>query len=469
MHRHGTEKKQQYTFHPHEIAFCGYSNSGKTTLITRLIRDLSKEYKVGYFKHDVHSFSMDHEGKDTYRARESGAHAVFISDITHFAQIHSGSIEDAGAQYMFLNNDLLFVEGYKELPLPKIVVLDREEGILDIVERGELTRVIAFVGSTDRPARLPPEYPFFHRDDVSGIKQHILTYLKERIRHTPLYGLVLAGGKSSRMKRDKSSLVYHGRPQAEHCFDLLSLSCERVFLSNREEQSRNSGHRDLPQIHDAFLDVGPLGGILSAMVLHPGAAWLVVACDLPFISAETIETLIRRRHPFKVATAYQSAHDGLPEPLCAIYEPKGCARLLQFLGDGCTCPRKILIHSEIQLLQQSNRGSLDNVNDSEEYEGAVAFISKGGGGVSRVMTGKAFKQINVRYCALFREERGLNEETLETGASTARELYGHLKEKYHFSLPWESLRVAINDEFAGWEEPLNAGDELVFIPPVSGG
>jgi molybdopterin-guanine dinucleotide biosynthesis protein A len=205
------------------------------------------------------------------------------------------------------------------------------------------------------------------------------------------------------------------------------------------------------------------------MALHPGAAWLVVACDLPFISGETIEALIQQRNPFKVATAYQSAHDGLPEPLCAIYEPKGYARLLQFLGRGCTCPRKILIHSEIQMLQQSNRGSLDNVNNPQEYKKAVALISKGGGGVSKVMAEEAVKRINVRYYALFREERGLNEETLETGASTARELYGHLKEKYHFSLPWESLRVAINDEFAGWEEPLNGGDELVFIPPVSGG
>jgi molybdopterin-guanine dinucleotide biosynthesis protein MobB len=113
MHRHGTEKKQHYAFHPHEIAFCGYSHSGKTTLITRLIQKLSKEYKVGYLKHDVHSFLMDHEGKDTYRARESGAHAVFITDPIHFAQIQSGSIEDAGAQCMFLNSDFLFVEGYK--------------------------------------------------------------------------------------------------------------------------------------------------------------------------------------------------------------------------------------------------------------------------------------------------------------------------------------------------------------------
>ncbi len=376
MHRHATEKKK-HIFHPHEIAFCGYSNSGKTTLITKIVRDLSRDYNVGYLKHDVHSFAMDHEGKDTDRLRESGAHAVWISDPAHFAHIQSGGLEDVASKGLFLNSDFLFVEGYKESPLPKIVVVDPNEEILDAFERGELTQVIAFVGSAKRPARLPSGYPFFHRDDAEGIKQHIVSHLKERLRHTPLYGLVLAGGKSVRMKRDKSVLAYHGRPQSEHCFDMLSRYCAKVFLSNREEQSRNSGHRDLPQIHDTFLDIGPLGGILSAMASCPGAAWLVVACDLPFISAGTIEALIRQRDPFKMATAYQSTHDGLPEPLCAVYEPKGYVRLLQFLGDGCTCPRKILIHSDVRLLQQSDRGSLDNVNDPQEYEKAVALINDG--------------------------------------------------------------------------------------------
>lgn len=376
MHHHATEKKQ-YIFHPYEIAFCGYSDSGKTTLIARIVQSLSREYNVGYLKHDVHSFAMDHEGKDTYRVRQSGAHTVFISDPAHFAQVQSGSLEDVAVKQIFLNNDLFFVEGYKELPLPKIVVLDPNEEILDVFERGALTQVIAFVGSVDRPARLPSEYPFFHRDDTGGIKQFILSHLNGHVRQTPLYGLVLAGGKSVRMKRDKSSLMYHGRPQSGHCFDLLSRHCEKVFLSNREEQAQSVDHRDLPQIHDTFLDIGPLGGILSAMASHRGAAWLVVACDLPFVTAATIEALIRQRDPFKMATAYQSSHDGLPEPLCAIYEPKGYARLVQFLGNGCTCPRKILINSRIRLLQQDDLSSLDNVNDPQEYEKAVALISKG--------------------------------------------------------------------------------------------
>lgn len=85
------------------------------------------------------------------------------------------------------------------------------------------------------------------------------------------------------------------------------------------------------------------------------------------------------------------------------------------------------------------------------------------------MAQRIVQRIKIRYCAVFREARGLNEETLETGASTAGELYDRLREEHHFTLPRQDVRVAINDAFAAWDDLLNSGDELVFIPPVAGG
>jgi len=197
-----------------------------------------------------------------------------------------------------------------------------------------------------------------------------------QIQKIPLYGLVLAGGKSTRMKKDKSLLEYHGKTQTEHCFDLLSVHCDKVFISNREDQSKLCGHKQHPQIHDTFLNIGPLGGILSAMKAYPDTTWLVMACDLPFVTCKTIETLIKKRNPLKLATAYQSAHNDLPEPLCAIYEPKSLSRLLEFLEDGCTCPRKILINSDIQMIPQDKKTSLDNINNPQEYKKALVSIEE---------------------------------------------------------------------------------------------
>ena len=77
--------------------------------------------------------------------------------------------------------------------------------------------------------------------------------------------------------------------------------------------------------------------------------------------------------------------------------------------------------------------------------------------------------IRVQYYALLREQAGRSDETLTTGARDARELYVELSQRYPFTLPADMLRVAINAEFGEWSQPLQAGDAVVFIPPVAGG
>jgi len=194
----------------------------------------------------------------------------------------------------------------------------------------------------------------------------------------PLNGLVLAGGRSSRMKADKSLLTYHGISQVEHCYKLLTEWCDDVYLSNRKDQSTLSEHRKFPQIHDLYPDIGPLGGILSAMQFIPDAAWLILACDLPFIQSSLIKHLVERRVRSKAATAYRSIHEPqMPEPLCAIYEPKSQSILKESMRQGILCPRKILIHAEVEMLNQSEPGALENINNEEDHRKALGMLRKG--------------------------------------------------------------------------------------------
>jgi sulfur-carrier protein len=79
------------------------------------------------------------------------------------------------------------------------------------------------------------------------------------------------------------------------------------------------------------------------------------------------------------------------------------------------------------------------------------------------------KTVHVRYFALLREQRGLDEERIATDAASAAEIYEELRRRHRFSLPADRLRVAINDEFAPWSAEVGDGDALVFIPPVAGG
>lgn len=190
-----------------------------------------------------------------------------------------------------------------------------------------------------------------------------------------LYGLVLAGGKSSRMKKDKAFLDYHGRPQVEYAYHLLSVFCEETFVSAQKEQGLD---KKFPVIYDAkgFLNIGPLGGILSAMSKFPDKGWLVLACDLPFVTSATIQHLLRYRDPRKVATAYRSRFNDLPEPLCAVYEPRALKNHLKFFKKDICCPRKILINSDVRLLKLKKKIALDNVNTVEEYKAAVKALKK---------------------------------------------------------------------------------------------
>jgi molybdopterin synthase sulfur carrier subunit len=73
------------------------------------------------------------------------------------------------------------------------------------------------------------------------------------------------------------------------------------------------------------------------------------------------------------------------------------------------------------------------------------------------------------YFASLRDAAGVDQETVESPLTDARALYARLRERHGFTLGAERLRVAINGAFASWEQPLADGDEVVFIPPVSGG
>lgn len=275
----------------------------------------------------------------------------------------------------------------------------------------------------------------------------------------PLYGLVLAGGHSSRMQRDKAALRYHGRTQLEWAMSFIRPHVERAFVSVRADQQGDPTRAQFALIADTREGLGPIGGIVAAQANHPEAAWLVLACDLPFLDEVTVKTLLAGRDPRRMATAFRSSHDGLPEPLCAIWEPGSREAIDTYVSSGRTCPRKFLIRSDARLIDEPNPHALDNVNTPQEYGTAMMTLS----------SAPARKSIKVQYYALLREQAGRSEEAVTTGARTPRELYDELKARYPFSLAPEMLRVAVNAEFGEWSQPLADGDSVVFIPPVAGG
>lgn len=192
-----------------------------------------------------------------------------------------------------------------------------------------------------------------------------------------VYGLLLSGGRSSRMGRDKAALDWRGRPALERAFELLSACTERTFVSLRPDQTGEPLRAALPHIVDGDAGEGPIAGIAAAQAAHPDAAWLVLACDLPFVDPATLAHLLAQRDAARLATAYRSAHDGLPEPLCAIWEPSSREPVLEFIRAGRHCPRKFLIGSGAALVDLPDPAALDNINTPAEAEAARAALSRG--------------------------------------------------------------------------------------------
>lgn len=277
--------------------------------------------------------------------------------------------------------------------------------------------------------------------------------------NTPgLDGLVLTGGHSRRMQRDKALLPYQGRTQLQRALELLTPRVEAVFVSVRADQRTDPARADHALVVDLAPDLGPIGGIQAALHAHPQHAWLVLACDLPFLTAATLDHLIARRDPGRCATAYRSSHDGLPEPLCAIFEPASREPIDRWIASGRRCPREWLAGSDALLLEPLERQALENVNTPEQYADALSQLPQG-----------PKRRLRVRYFALLREQAGRADEELASGAHTPLELYEELRARRGLALDPQFLRVAINDEFGDWRTRLSEGDTVAFLPPVAGG
>ncbi|TFF39851.1 molybdenum cofactor guanylyltransferase [Mucilaginibacter psychrotolerans] len=189
-----------------------------------------------------------------------------------------------------------------------------------------------------------------------------------------LNGLVLAGGKSERMGVDKGTMNWHGKEQRYYMADMLKGFSQEVFISCRDEQQQNKIAGAYSTLTDTFTGLGPYGAILSAFRHNPDTAWLVIACDMPLIDDTVLKHLIDNRSTQHLATAYYSDATGFPEPLITIWEPKAYPALLQFLSQGYSCPRKVLINSDIHLLRVPDAAVLSNVNTPEEMDRAKRII-----------------------------------------------------------------------------------------------
>ena len=170
------------------LCFVGRSNSGKTTLIERVIPELVRAgYKVATVKHAGHGFDLDTEGKDSWRHKRAGASSVMVlskGSMAMFADVPDQmKVEEVRDRFLDHTYDLIIAEGWKNEGYPKIVIVRDQIGEIPVSPEGLLAVV------SDKSVDL--DVPLFGMDDVVGVAALIMKQfprLPSRAGHRNLTG-----------------------------------------------------------------------------------------------------------------------------------------------------------------------------------------------------------------------------------------------------------------------------------------
>jgi molybdopterin-guanine dinucleotide biosynthesis protein B len=162
------------------LCFVGRSNSGKTTLIERLIPELVKAgYKVATVKHAGHGFDLDTEGKDSWRHKRAGASTVMVlskGSLAMFSDVNDDiKLSELRDRFLDQSLDLIIAEGWKSEGFPKIVVVRDQLGEVPVSQDG----LLAVLSNR----KIDVTVPLIDPDDITALATLIIKQFPLKSRH----------------------------------------------------------------------------------------------------------------------------------------------------------------------------------------------------------------------------------------------------------------------------------------------
>ena len=354
-------------FGRYELGLIGAPCDVITSLVGSVTISLGEGYNITYIDAD-------------HQAGEQPLYVNLTDKISHDSIVLQGSLNDFDRKILLSQADILLVNGNHFKAKKQIVFCTQKKR--ESLERklDRLTDVGLII--LDQDISKPHGYletalsnfkdiPVIKIDEVDRLSNWIKEVYQSELPQ--IKGLVLAGGNSQRMGENKALLDYHGEPQVAYAArQFKALGIEPIISCRKEQADTYAGDYEL--LHDTFDGLGPNGAILSAFRSDPDAAWLVTACDQPLLKSEHLQQLINQRQPNKLATCFHNPETKFPEPLITLWEPKAYPRLLSFLSMGYSCPRKVLINSDVHEIHVSDTDFMKNANTPEEKEALKASI-----------------------------------------------------------------------------------------------
>ncbi len=303
---------------PPIISIVGRKGSGKTRLLTAIIKRLTAcGFRIAAVRHTPHNHRLDRNGTDTALFSASGAEGTALAaaqETAVFLPAATGDKKIAAIGSVFEGCHLILVEGGLQHGLEKIEVVPEGEAPLCRDD----ANLRAYVGKPREMSSIP----CFAADDSAGI----CAFLETRYLKPQLSAAIMAGGKSSRLGRNKALLALGNATVIEHVIATVSaIAAPVTIITNNPEEYKHLG---LATAGDLRPGCGPLSGIHAALSLSGTEYVLVKSCDIPLIGPELL-SLLHSNYPGHDITIFKTSRF---EPLCAIYR-RTCLPALEELID----------------------------------------------------------------------------------------------------------------------------------------
>ncbi len=360
------------------VAVVGRHNSGKTTLVVKIIGEfVARGYDVGSIKHHSHAgFDIDIPGKDSYRHREAGASETIIAAPGMVARVKTtpGDSECADLVASMPGHDIVIVEGYRKSGLPSIEIMraanaadaavakafafGAKEGLplgTDFVQLGkqlqslgelspELTKELPKVPTgntvavvTDIPEAVEAAeiygIPSFHPDDYMSIT----TFVERNFARPKVSVVIQAGGESRRMGQSKALVEFDGRPLICRLVERLAPVADELIITTNEGSRLAFLHEQYPEltiklVPDMYESRGALPGIATALNAAENPLVAIVACDMVFASANLVRAEAVLMNETLADVVVPVNKYGF-EPFHAMYRKGSCRELVHRLLD----------------------------------------------------------------------------------------------------------------------------------------
>ena len=346
------------------ISIVGRHNSGKTTLIEQVIKELvARGHDVGSIKHHSHvGFDIDYPGKDSYRHRAAGASEVVIAapDMLARVKMLQEEVECNNIVRSMPGHDIIVVEGYRKSGLPTIEIMrsgnPADVSVAQVFVEGarsgaslgtdftQIARDVAEEHKADLKHKMPTSDTVAIVTDIPEARDaatlynipafdlnntgDLVDFLEDHYVRPRVTVVIQAGGESRRMGRSKATVPFDGRPLICRLVERLAPAADELIITTNEAENLGFLAEQYPDlgiklVSDAFDFRGALPGLFTALQAASNPFVAVVACDMVFASASLVVAE-------SIAMAETGADVVVPvnqhgyEPFHAMYRRSGC-------------------------------------------------------------------------------------------------------------------------------------------------